>query len=129
MAQQENTVQPTDYERIGGGEAVRQVVDRFYQLVLADPTLTGYFADVDMVRLKRHQALLIAQVLGGPFEYDGRELADAHRGKGITKADFDRVVVHLGTALGEAGVPRDILERVYTVLGGTQPAIVEVSGD
>jgi hemoglobin len=124
-----STVQPTDYERVGGAEPIRHVVERFYQLVLGDPALAGYFGGVDMARLKRHQALLIAQVLGGPAEYDGRELVDAHRGKGITKTDFDRVVVHLATALAEAGVPIDIIDRVHDALGGTQAAIVEVPGD
>ena len=50
-----------DYEAIGGGPAVRMVVDDFYQRVLADPELAHYFNGIDMTRLKRHQALLSAR--------------------------------------------------------------------
>jgi hemoglobin len=64
----------SDYQRIGGGAAVRAVVDRFYELVLGDPRLATFFADSNMPQLKRHQVLLISQVLGGPASYDGREL-------------------------------------------------------
>jgi len=118
-------VSQTDYERIGGAEPIRQVVAAFYERVVADPALTDFFTGVDMTRLKRHQALLISQVLGGPAEYDGLELSEAHRGLGITKDDFARVVVHLVATLREAGVPEDIIGRVGEVLGGTEGAIVQ----
>ncbi len=114
----------SDYERVGGGAAIRTVVDRFYDLVLADPALEGYFVGIDLVRLKRHQALLVAQVMGGPAEYDGRELREAHVGMGITSEDFSRVVAHLAQALQEAGVPDDILGRVADTLVATRSDIV-----
>ncbi|HEY3504257.1 MAG TPA: group 1 truncated hemoglobin [Actinocatenispora sp.] len=116
----------TDYARIGGGDAVRQVVGQFYEKVLADAELAGFFTGVDLAKLKRHQALLIAQVLGGPAAYDGRELGAAHRGLGISKDHFGRVVVHLVAALREAGVPEDVIGRVGEALGGTEADIVEV---
>ncbi len=120
------TDETTDYDRIGGGPAVRQVVERFYGLVLADPELAPFFDSTDMARLKRHQAMLISQVLGGPAEYEGRELARAHSGMGITKGHFGRVVVHLVVALREAGVPEEIIGRVGEVLSGTEADVVDV---
>ena len=115
----------TDYQRIGGAEAVKHVVGRFYEMVLADPELAPYFVGVDLVRLKRHQVLLVSQVLGGPAEYDGRSLKDAHAGRGITKDHFGRVVVHLVAALREAGVPEEIIGRVGEALGPTEGDVVE----
>ena len=117
---------PTDYDLIGGGRAVSAVVDRFYELVLADPDLATYFTSIDMSRLKRHQVLLISQVLGGPAEYDGHDLRDAHEGRGISSADFNRVVTHLVTALTEANVPPAVIGRVGEALDGTAKEIVEV---
>ncbi len=121
-----NSEEKTDYDRIGGGPAVRQVVERFYALVLADPALSPFFENADLARLKRHQALLISQVLGGPAEYEGRALAQAHSGMGITKDDFGRVVLHLVVALREARVPQEIIGRVGEVLGGTEADVVDV---
>ena len=114
----------SDYDRIGGGRAVAGVVDHFYELVLADSSLAPFFDGIDMARLKRHQVLMVSQVMGGPAAYDGRELGEAHAGMGITSEHFDRVVVHLVTALTKAGVEPDIIERVGEALGGAQPAIV-----
>jgi hemoglobin len=115
----------SDYHRIGGADAVKHVVNRFYELVLGDPELAPYFVGVDLARLKRHQVLLVSQVLGGPVEYDGRSLKDAHAGRGITKDHFGLVVVHLVTALREAGVPEDVIGRVGEALGPTESDVVE----
>lgn len=122
------TASRTDYDAIGGAGAVSTVVDRFYELVLADPELAGFFADTDLARLKRHQVLLISQVLGGPAQYDGRDLHDAHAGRQIGDAHYGRVCAYLVTALHEAGVPIEIIGRVGAVLGSTRPQVVEVAG-
>lgn len=119
----------SDYDRIGGGPAVAQVVDRFYQLILADDQLASYFDSVDMPRLKRHQVLLISQVLGGPVSYDGRDLAAAHAGLAITDEAFGRVVAHLVTTLKEFDVPAEIIDRVGAALGPTQKDIVTVTAN
>jgi hemoglobin len=117
----------TDYERVGGGEPIRAVVDRFYELLLQDPRLVGYFEHTDLPRLKRHQALLISQVLGGPASYDGRDLREAHAGMDISRDDFVQVVSYLAQALSEAGVPDDIIGRVGDALGAAEPDVVAVS--
>lgn len=121
------TASRTDYEIIGGARAVATVVDRFYELVLADVELASYFTDTNLPRLKRHQVLLISQALGGPAEYSGRDLQEAHAGMRISNADFGRVVAYLVTALQEAGVPPEIIGRVGAVLGTSGPQIVEAA--
>lgn len=114
----------SDYDRIGGAPAVSAVVHRFYELILADAQLAPFFASVDMARLKRHQVLLISQVMGGPADYAGRELQQAHAGLDISSADFERVVTHLVAALQEAGVGPDIIGRVGAALAGTEKDVV-----
>jgi hemoglobin len=114
----------SDYDRIGGAPAVIAVVGDFYDRVLADPVLAPYFDGVDLVRLRRHQVLLVSQVLGGPAEYDGRELRDAHAGMDITRDHFSMVVSHLVDAMKGAGVPDQIVQRVVLELGSTRGDIV-----
>jgi hemoglobin len=116
----------SDYDRIGGASAVIAVVGDFYDRVLADPALEAYFDNVDLVRLRRHQVLLVSQVLGGPAEYDGRELRDAHAGMGITGDHFSLVVTHLVGAMESAGVPDEIVQRVVSTLGSTRGDIIGV---
>jgi hemoglobin len=114
----------SDYAAVGGAAAISSVVDLFYQSILADPQLAGYFADTDLARLKRHQVQLVSQVMGGPVSYQGADLAEAHRGRGITDADFGRVVEHLVAALEAHNVPAEITGRVVAALGATQDDIV-----
>jgi hemoglobin len=124
--QQSDVLEQSDYQAVGGAPAITAVVGRFYELVVADDRLAGYFEGVEMVRLKRHQVALVSQVMGGPVEYSGRDLRAAHQGMGISADDFAVVVDHLVTALTEAGVPSDIIGRVGAALGGTEADIVEV---
>lgn len=119
---------PSDYERIGGGAAVRGVVDLFYERVLADGRLSAMFTDVDMTALKRHQVQLISHVLGGPVEYEGRDLRAAHAGLAISSAQFAAVVDHLVAVLREAAVPADVLDRVVQTLAATERDIVTATG-
>jgi hemoglobin len=114
----------SDYDRIGGGPAVKGVVERFYELILADEQLAGFFDGTDMTSLKRHQVLLISQVLGGPANYDGRDLREAHAGLDITRGDYISTVSHLVQAMTEADVPPAIMERVGTTLAATEPDVV-----
>ena len=114
----------SDYQAVGGTPAITAVVDRFYQLVIGDEQLAPYFAGTDLARLKRHQVLLLSQVLGGPAGYEGRDLEVAHAPLGITDDHFSRVGTHLVAALTEAGAPDDVIGRVGTVVGGLRPQIV-----
>jgi hemoglobin len=128
MAQHASTDQldrPTDYHRIGGAPAVSLVVDRFYQRLLKDPDLEPFFTEVDLPRLKRHQVLLISQVLGGPAEYSGRQLGEAHAGLRIGHGDFQRVVTHLVDVLHEVEVDPEIIARVGAVLAEAEGDVVD----
>ena len=115
----------SDYDAVGGGPAVSAVVNDFYERVLGDPQLAPYFEGVDMARLKRHQVLLVTQVLGGPARYDGRPLAEAHDGLGIDRNEFAAVVGHLAGAMKDAGVPDDIIGRAGAAVVATESDIVE----
>lgn len=112
------------YEQLGRDVGIRTAVDDFYERVLADPALTPYFDGVDMGRLRGHQTKLLVQVTGGPVEYDGRELAEAHGGLQITGPDFDRVVAHLAATLADLGVDDATIGEIGGALGGYRDDIV-----
>jgi hemoglobin len=93
------------YADIGGRPAVDAAVSDFYERVLADPSLSPYFAGIDIDRLKRHQRAFMGMALGGPVVYAGRDMAAAHAGLEITSSAFDAVVQHLAATLESLGVP------------------------
>ncbi|CAN5839559.1 group 1 truncated hemoglobin GlbN [soil metagenome] len=105
------------YDEIGGAAAVSVAVDDFYQRVLADPQLVGYFEGTDIKRLKSHQRSFIAAAIGGPEPWLGRNMAQAHSRLNIQPDHFDRVVGHLVDTLAGLGVPAATIEAVGTTLG------------
>jgi hemoglobin len=114
------------YEAIGGEEALIRVVDDFYQRVLADPRLAGFFTGTNMSRLKGRQVEFFAAALGGPTPYRGVSMKDAHRGRGILQVHFDLVVEHLVASLGAAGVPQSIVDQILGALAPLAGDIVSL---
>ncbi|WP_406069748.1 group 1 truncated hemoglobin [Micromonospora sp. NBC_01638] len=124
MTVTEETAPASHYDRVGGASSVKAAVGLFYEKVLADPELAGYFSDVEMAGQRRHLALMLTTVLGGPNEYTGRGLAEAHQPLNIPVAHYTKVGGHLTVALTELGVPADIVADVRTVLGQVQDQVV-----
>lgn len=116
--------QPSYYQLIGGTEAVKEAVDRLYTLILEDTELEPYFAHTDISRLKAHMAALLTKVLGGPDGYAGKDLAEAHRGLGITEAHYMKVCTYLDAVLYNLCVSTEIIEAVGLTLAKVQGDIV-----
>jgi hemoglobin len=114
----------TIYEQIGGSAAVDAAVSNFYERVLTDDSLIGYFDDVELPRLMRHQRAFIGMALGGPVVYAGRDMKAAHAGLGITPEAFATVVQHLVDTLAGLGVPEDIVNTIVGALAPLQDDIV-----
>jgi truncated hemoglobin YjbI/DNA-binding winged helix-turn-helix (wHTH) protein len=96
---------------VGGTAGLRSAVELLYLRLVDDPHVAHHFRDVDLPRLKRHQVLMLASLLGSPEPYSGRHLARAHQGLGITSEEYRRVLDHLEevvTELGDAGTARAV---------------------
>jgi len=112
------------YERVGGEEAVKPAVALFYQRVLDDPELSGFFDGVDMSRLRAHQRAFVTAALGGPELFVGRSLRNAHAGLRIDNRAFDAVVDHLVCALRDLGVDDETAAEVAEQLEPMRSEIV-----
>ena len=130
VAAQDTPSEPVDdggsaFERIGGAATVRLAVDELYKLILSDPDLEGYFQGVNMPKLKVHMVDLLTTVLGGPGQYTGRELADAHRGLEITEEHYAKVGEYLIGLVKSIGAPDDVVESVGATLTAVSEQIIE----
>lgn len=113
------------FDAVGGAEGIRQAVQIFYGAVLADDRLKAYFADVDMPRLKHHQAALLTQVLGGPAEFVGRDLRTAHHGLNISDDHYDVVVEHLRATLIGLGASDAVLATIAETLDAVREQVLD----
>jgi hemoglobin len=103
---------PNIYDQIGGAEAIETVVDDFYDRVLVDDNLAGFFTGTNMARLKGKQVEFFSAALGGPEPYTGAPMRQVHQGRGITMHHFNLVAGHLTDSLIAAGVPDDIVGQI-----------------
>ena len=104
------------YEKIGGEKAIDVAVDIFYKKILADDRIKYFFESVDMVKQNKMQKNFLTFAFGGPKNYTGRNLKDAHsrlvREKGLNDSHFDAVMENLGATLKELNVPDDLIARL-----------------
>ena len=109
---------PTLFERVGGEQMIAEVVDDFYERVLADPELKPFFRNTSMDKLRRMQREFFGAALDGPISYSGKPLSHVHHGRGITKHHFTRYVSHLLDTLRDRGINdqdvTDIISRIST---------------
>lgn len=109
----------TLYEKLGGEHGIEQVVDDFYQRVLADDTVNHFFAHTDMEQQRRHQTAFISYAVDGPNQYTGHSMERAHAGFNLQPKHFDSIVQHLREALAACGISakeiKVVLGRVETL--------------
>lgn len=114
------------FEKLGGKPAIEAVVNAFYELVLSDDQLKGYFGNTDMGRQRVQQVKFLTMALGGPNEYDGKPMKEAHEGMHITEHHFNLVAGHLVAALKGAGVGDDDVNEVVSLVAPLKDQIVTV---
>jgi hemoglobin len=125
----------TLYERLGGEPAIRAVVDDFVARSAPDPQVnftrkgTGkeWNATPENVqKVKDGLVRFIAQVVGGPQNYEGRDMKNLHRGMKITNAEFNALAAHLKASLDKFKVPAQEQSELLTAVEGTRKDIVEL---
>lgn len=119
--------EPTLYERLGGIFAIAAVVDNFsdrllrnQKIVDANPELHDWHTEAFIGRLpglKWLRTLWLASLSGGPFQYTGRELRDAHFDLKISPAVFDEVANELSLTLDHFKVPEQEKGEVLAAFG------------
>jgi len=118
----------SQWERVGGAPAVKAVLDRFYEGVLGEPQLAGFFESVAVDAIKPHLAEVLKVVLDGPGARTDIDLAgyltSAHSGLGVSESDFELTGKVLIDTLHEFEVPADIVETIEGVLVTVQPFVV-----
>ena len=72
----------------------------------------------------------MTKLLGGPDNYTGRPLDEAHDGLGITHDDLAAVISHLAAAMKAAGAADDIVlrARVAGLRAATVPIVPAFAG-
>ena len=120
--------EPSLYERLGGIFAIAAVADSFSERLLKNPKIVDANPELHewhtvtyrtrMPGLKWGRTLWLAAQAGGPFEYTGRELRDAHFDLKISPEVFDELVGELAKTLDDFNVPEREKGEVLAAFAG-----------
>ncbi len=118
------------YERIGGVNAIAMVVDRFSDEIVknqklnVNPALREWNTQGKLPGLKFMRTLWVCSVAGGPFQYTGKQMGEAHQDLHITSDEFDEVGVEIGRALDYFKVPEREKQEVLGAIASKKTEVV-----
>lgn len=71
------------------------------------------------------QRKFLTYATGGSNEYYGKNMKDAHKGRGIGNKEFDRVCTHVVNTMKELGVPEELINETASLLLPLRPECIE----
>lgn len=119
----------TTYERLGGREGVRAVVDGFFDRMLADDLLGALFADAEDERLRELVTDFLCASAGAPVTYEGPPVRQAHLDVPLEERHVERAVELLEASLEEHDVPAAEADAVVHAVAMYEPALLESRGE
>lgn len=114
-------VEPTEtktesiFDQIGGEAAVNAAVDIFYRKVLADDRISHFFDTIDMEAQHVKQKAFLTMAFGGPNNYSGKDMREAHKHMNLTDEHFNAVAENLVGTLEELSVPQNLIDGVVDI--------------
>ena len=108
----DQTWPPTLYDWAGGREALRRLIDAFYDRVEHDEVLAPFFPGGVSEEHRDHVTAWWSEVFGGPTDYTDQHgayeaMLAHHRGLGITADQRFRFVTTMMRAAEDASLPDD----------------------
>ena len=118
----------TLYERLGGEEKIRAFMTDFVALHHVTPAIKPRFdyirnSDSELVDLLVD---LIGSVTGGPQEYKGMSMLDAHKGMNISEAEFVAILDDLLDVMTKHGIGELEKAEVLAIAYSMKDDIVHV---
>jgi hemoglobin len=87
-----------------GPEGIQRIADRLVDLNTTDPRIADIFKGQDLPHLKTMLGQQFCYILGGPCQYTGKSMKEAHKDMGIRMSDFNALVENLQKAMDEEHV-------------------------
>ena len=128
--------EPSLYDRLGGIFAISAVVDRFSDEIITNPKLNENpalkawnetEAAARLPGLKFMRSLWVASLAGGPFEYTGLPLDEAHQDFHLTDEEFAEVGAEIVRALDYYQVPEREKQELVAAYMTAMPEVVSAS--
>lgn len=120
--------QQTPYQAMGGEEAFRRLVHRFYQGVAADPLLRPMYPEEDLGPAEERLFLFLSQYWGGPRTYSEQRghprLRMRHAPFPVTLAARDAWLRHMRDAVDELALAPELETQLWEYLSMAAHSLV-----
>ncbi len=126
MPEQNN--QRSLYSRLGGYDAIAAVASDLLPRLMSDAQLGRFWQNRGEDGIRREKQLLIdflCSSAGGPLYYTGRDMANSHKGMGISESDWAAFLSHLKATLDKFSLPDRERQEVLAFIDSTKSDIVE----
>lgn len=119
------------YERLGGERGIAALVDDIVEAHLQNPAIRArYLPSQDdpehFEELKGHLRDFLSAGSGGPAEYRGRTMLEAHRGMNIGEAEYMAVMDDIQEALERQGIDAQTRQEVLGITYSLKEEILHV---
>ena len=114
------------FEKIGGEAAVDAAVDIFYRKVLSDDRISQFFDTIDMEDQHAKQKAFLTMAFGGPNNYSGKDMREAHKHMNLTEVHFTAVAECLVGTLEELSVPQTEIDEIVGIAVSVKDDVLNV---
>ncbi|MGY6499001.1 MAG: group I truncated hemoglobin [Microcella sp.] len=114
----------TLYDRLGGAAGVDAAVGALSARIREHPTLSPFFDDLDYDHIVEHRADYLVAILGGPEEYMGRGMREAHRHLGLRDEHMNAFLALVRETLADLDVSPLDIEQTVAELDRLRPVLV-----
>jgi hemoglobin len=119
-------MQATLYERLGGVDAITAVTRAFEEQAAKDDRINQKFSRTNLDRLTKEFVDQLCAATGGPCNYSGRDMVEAHTNMGVTSGEFDAFMEDLVGVLDNFKVGQAEQDELLSLLRPMRDDIVEV---
>ena len=116
----------TLYERLGAQAGIESLVDRIVDLHLANPEVSTRFENGDMERSRAMAKEFFAAGSGGPVEYTGKSMLDAHLGMNVSEQELIAVDDNMMQAMNDLGYGQPKRDEVLAIAFSLKGEIIRV---
>jgi hemoglobin len=107
------------FSKLGGINAMHDIVDCFYDKVLADDRVYPFFKDANMDIQRGKMKAFLMMALGGPVKFTGKDMRKAHLHLvklGLADKHFDAIGEHLDAALKDFNIDETTRSSIAVVV-------------
>ena len=117
------------YQRLGGAAGIAQAVEDTIEAHMNNPVISARFRPyrekpAELESAKAHLRNFFGMGSGGPEQYTGRSMAEAHRGMNISETEYMAAIDDILATLDKHGADEQTRKDVLAIAYGLKDEIM-----